>query len=475
MNTTLQKKLSEEEKRKKRSQEILEDVAAGQAAGASVEQSVKRVAETYRKPDTYDRKLYDDGAAKRQAKMDVFSKGKPVKDPYSGDELLLRKQEAKLKYGKDWQKHLAEADHVEPIHKVYERHKNDAFTTNEDIRETVNSKENLKAVSRKQNNAKRDKSNEEFYGDEKYLKDKDIHLSKKSREKAIEDGRKSKSHIEQNLQRRQVKNTASEFHQSGIEAAKAGASATAIMSTATNFVAVLRGEKTPSEALKDIAIATGKTAAVSYVTGGMVTVATQVLSRSTSQFAQVLGRAGAPGKVVAAVMATAGTLNRYLSGEISTLECMVELGETATVCAAASYGAMVGQVAIPIPIVGAMLGSMVGGMLGSMAFNVLGRQFQAEKLARERRIRIEKECKEAIHMIEKYRRELNELAAKYLAEHRKVFDEAIGNMDAALQMKDADGFIHAANRITTQLGGKVQFQNKEEFDVLMESDDPLTL
>ena len=74
MNTTLQKKLSEEDKRKKRSQEILENVAAGQAAGASVEQSVKRVAETYKKPDTYDRKLYDDGAAKRQAKMNEFSK-----------------------------------------------------------------------------------------------------------------------------------------------------------------------------------------------------------------------------------------------------------------------------------------------------------------------------------------------------------------------------------------------------------------
>ena len=274
---------------------------------------------------------------------------------------------------------------------------------------------------------------------------------------------------------RQVKNAASEFHQSGIEAAKAGASATAIMSTATNVVAVLRGEKKPSEALKDIAIATGKTAAVSYVTGGMVTVTTQVLSRSTSQFARVLGQAGAPGKVVAAVMATGGTLKRYLSGEISTLECMVELGETATVCTAASYGAMAGQMLIPIPIVGAMLGSMIGGMLGSAAFNMLGRQFQAEKLARERRIRIEKECEEAIRMIEEYRRELNELADKYLAENCKVFDEAIGNMDAALQMKDADGFIHAANRITTQLGGEVQFQDKEEFDVLMKSDNPLVL
>lgn len=78
-------------------------------------------------------------------------------------------------------------------------------------------------------------------------------------------------------------------------------------------------------------------------------------------------------------------------------------------------------------------------------------------------------------MIEEYRRELNELADKYMAEHRKVFDEAIGNMDAALQMKDADGFIHAANRITTQLGGEAQFQDRKGFDALMKSDEPFIL
>lgn len=475
MDVTTPERLSEEEKRKRKTQTILENAAAGQAAGASVEQSVKRVTETYRKPETYDRKLYDDGAAKRQAKMDDFSTGKPVKDPFSGDELLLRKQDAKLKYGKDWQKHLAEADHIEPIHRVYEEHKNDAFLSNEDIRETVNSKKNLKTISRKQNNAKRDRSNESFYGDEAYLKDKDIELSKKSREQAIQDGRKAKSDIDRELRMRQVKNGAREFHRAGTDAAIAGASGAAIMSSATNFAAVLRGEKSPGEAAKDIALATGKAAAESYFVGGGVMVANELLSHSTSQLAQMLGRAGAPGKVATAIMATGGTLKRYFRGEISTMECMVELGETSAVLTAGSYGAMVGQLMIPIPIVGAMVGSMIGGMLGSMAFNVLSRQLQAEKLARERRIRIEKECKEAIRVIKEYREELNALATKYLAEHRKVFDEALGNMDAALQWKDADGFIHGADRITTQLGGEVPFHDMEEFDVLMKSDAPLNL
>lgn len=464
-----------EKEKKTHSDEVVTQTLAGQAAGVSVNRSVRRVAETYRKPETYNRKLYDDGVAKRQAKMDLFSSGRPVKDPYSGDELVLHKQTAKLKYGEDWQKHLAEADHIEPVHKVYEEHKNDAFLANEDIRETVNGKENLKTISRKQNNAKRDRNNEKFYGDEKYLKDKDISLSRKSRERAMADGRKAKSHIDSELAFRQVKNAAKEFHRAGAEAAAAGAVTAAGVSAFQNIIAVLKGEKTAGEALEDIATTTGKTAAMSYVTGGAVTVTTQWLSHSSSQLAQLLGRAGAPGMVVTAVMTTAGTVKRYIKGEISTEECIVELGEAAPVFAASSYGALAGQVVIPVPVVGAIIGSMVGGMLGAVAFNGLSRQLQAEKMARERRIRIEKECGEAVRVIEEYRKELNALVSRYFAEHRKVFDEALENMDTALQMHDADGLIHAANRITTQLGGRARNQNTAEFDELMKSDDSLTL
>lgn len=41
-------------------------------------------------------------------------------------------------------------------------HKDDAWVTNSDIKDAVNSPENLKTISRKLNNAKRDRRNSRF-------------------------------------------------------------------------------------------------------------------------------------------------------------------------------------------------------------------------------------------------------------------------------------------------------------------------
>lgn len=175
--------MDEEERRRRRAENAL----GALAAGASVDESVRRLAEVYRKPLEYrgNRKLFDDGMAKRLAKENLFASGKAVKDPYTGKKLFLRKQEAKLAYGKKWTEHLAEADHVEPVHRIFEAHKDDAWVTNSDIKDAVNSPENLKTISRKLNNAKRDRRNSDFYGDDRYLADKDIHLSKEAKERAM--------------------------------------------------------------------------------------------------------------------------------------------------------------------------------------------------------------------------------------------------------------------------------------------------
>ena len=145
--------MDKEERRQRRAENAL----GALAAGVSVDESVRRLAEVYRKPLEYrgNRKLFDDGMAKRLAKENLFASGKAVKDPYTGKKLFLRKQEAKLAYGKKWTEHLAEADHVEPVHRIFEAHKDDAWVTNSDIKDAVNSPENLKAISRKLNNNSR--------------------------------------------------------------------------------------------------------------------------------------------------------------------------------------------------------------------------------------------------------------------------------------------------------------------------------
>lgn len=466
-----------EERRKKR----LEQAAAGISAGQSVENSVKQMAETYAKPDTYDRKFFDSGTAKRHTKTEAFAGGKKVKDPYSGDTLSLRKQEAKIKYGKkDWQEHLAEADHTEPLHQIYENNKENPWLKNEDIKDAANSPKNMKTISRKLNNAKRDKTNEEFYGDKEYLEDKDIHLSDKQREKAIADGKKAREDVQAEIRKSEVKNIGNEFHDAGKKSAISGAQTTAAISSVRNIIAVLKGDKKPEQALKDIAKETGETAAISYLVGGSVSVLTHSLVNSTNSIAKMVGQAGMPGKIVAAVMATGGTLYDYFNGKISTKECIIQLGETGTssalvgISSSAAY-AIVGTLTIPVPVVGTLIGSTVGYFVATTLFGALQKQLYAEKMAREERERVEKESAEAVEKIREYRRYLNEITTKYFAENRKVFDEALGDMDSALKLGDAEGYIHGVNKITKQLGGDVQFENMKEFDDVMKDDKPILL
>ena len=82
-----------------------------------------------------------------------FAENVDVRDPYTGDKLVLTKQEAKAMYGDDWTRHLAESDHVKPLEKIYDDTKGNVWNTVDDIKQAANSDANIKVASRKFNNA----------------------------------------------------------------------------------------------------------------------------------------------------------------------------------------------------------------------------------------------------------------------------------------------------------------------------------
>lgn len=458
--------MDEEEKRRR---QRVYDVGGAMAAGKSIGVSISCMAKKYERPSggyTGNRKLFDDGKAKRIAKEMKFSSGKTVKDPYTGEKLFLRKKDAIKNYGKDWQKHLAEADHVMPLHKIFEEHQNNPFITNEDIKEIANSQENLEVISRKLNNAKRDKTNEEFHGDKKYQKDKGINLSKKSRNKAIKDGKIAQDSIDWKFKVRTAKNVCHEFHQSGTAAAGEAAKVAGGVAAVYNIVDVINGKKSPKEAIKDVVKVTGTSYATTYVTCGSVSVASRYLSVSEKPMLRMFGKAGVPEKIVSTFLATQGIVKDYIAGNITAVECIAQLGETGI----ASYTAgAVGTVLIPGSVIGTAIGAMIGNALAGSLFTAWSRTLKSAKLARVERIRIERECEECIRHINEYSRQLDEITEQYFKEHRKVFQEALGDMVSGLKVDDANGYISGANKITRQLGGKFYFQNMNEFDDLMKS------
>ncbi len=445
----------------------------GVAGGASViaRKHADKAAETFKKPTKYNRSLIDDGTAKRNIKIDAFKSNVEVKDPYTGEILKLTKAEAKMQYGEEWTKHLAEADHVISLKQRYEDTKNKPWLSNDDIKKSSNSPDNLVVNSRKFNNAKRDRSNTEFVNDDAYLEKKDVHLTADGKVKAIQDEKISQNKLKVQDFKDGTRNVVKTGHKAGMDAAKSGALIGGGISAIQNVVAVVKGEKDAGEAVIDTAKDTAGAAVLSYSTGALGSTISHTLSYSSNTMLKSLSKTNLPSQIAVAALETGKTMKKFICGEIDGTECMIELGEKGTGMIASSYGAIAGQVLIPIPVVGGMIGSMVGYAFASSYYNGLVGLMQNRKLAHEERIRIEAECKETLEAIRSYRREVEKIAEAYFADHKRVFDTAFGTISQALQTGDADGIIAGANMITEKLGGEVQYKNMKEFDEFMNDED----
>lgn len=438
-------------------------IASSYATVDSVKISTQEAARKFNKPSEYDRTILDDGMAKRNIKLDAFNSGVTVKDPYTGDVLALTKSEAKMRYGEDWTKHLAEADHKIALEKRYAQTKDNPWLTNDDIKASSNSTDNLEVVSRKFNNAKRSRSNSEFVNDDEYLKKTGVKLSKQRKGRAIESEMAAQKSLERRDLMDSAKNIIKTGHDAGTLAAQNAGVSCLTMTGILNLTAVIKGEKTARDAIADTVVDTGKVAATSYAIGGGLTTISHSLTGSSSKFLQALSKSNVPGNIVTAVMITGNTLKRYASGEITTQECMLELGEKGLNIATAGYSMAVGQALIPIPVVGAAVGALVGSVLTSNYYSQLINSLKVEQLEQQERLRIIAECERAAKETRAYRAELEAYLQSYFGEYQDCFDDALNIIHTAFHNKDADGVIAGANQITRKLGGKVYYDNMSEF------------
>lgn len=462
--------MSSEEKRirKKGAQSI----ASGILAGESTKESIIRLDNEYKKPSQYtgNRKLYDDPSAKINTKKEAFQSGKPVKDPYTNKELFLTKKEAKLRYGNEWSEHLAESDHKVPIEKIHEANKDSAWVKNDDIKELANSKENMEVVSRKFNNAKRSRTNEEFVKDEKYQEKTGVKITAKGKKKAVKTGQEAKNSIAKEISQRKISNVVKEVHKAGTEGAISAGSMTAVMSTMINIVEVIKGTKKPQEALKDVAVDSVKAGATGYALTGSLSAIGHSLSGSSSEFVQALVKANAPAKVVTAVIATGDILCSFAKGEITTTECIVQLGERGTAAAVASYASVVGQIAIPIPLVGAAVGALVGTAVSGAMYSSFRNAFEEEKAAEEEYLRVKAATDAAIARMELERQEFVEVTNKLFADRAIAIQKGLQQISEAYIHNDFDNLTEGLNAILNSFGKELTQKSFEEFDELMNDD-----
>ncbi|PUD43873.1 hypothetical protein C2R67_02435 [Helicobacter pylori] len=258
-------------------------------------------------------------------------------------------------------------------------------------------------------------------------------------------------------------------HQAGMNVAQTGALIGGGVSAITNIYECIANGKDPMKALKHTLVATAKGGALSYGSAFASSSLGGLMQSSANKIIQSLGKGSVPAMIVGACVANATILGRYFSGKIDKTELLKQLGKANTTLISSGAMAVAGQALIPIPVVGALVGGFVGAILSETCFNAFLKDREEAKLAHQRRIEIEKECREFIKLLEIYQNQFKEVFERYFHETTKFFNQNFDELERVLYAGDADLAIGVNNKIQERLGQKPLFNNTQEFWELITS------
>ena len=267
-----------------------------------------------------------------------------------------------------------------------------------------------------------------------------------------------------------LKDIGSVSHRAGLEAGKMGAVVGGGVAIVQNMYLLVKGDIKFEEAAKNVAVTAAKGSAAGYATGFCGSAAKGLMQNSGSGAARALAKTNLPGIAATVALETSKTMLRYFRGEISGTQCLNELGEKGTGMVSSAMFATIGQAAIPIPVVGGLIGGMVGYAISSASYGILTSALNEASLAREERQRIERECEEHVRMLRDFRSMVQKTINTYLAQRADMFASAFEGIKGALEIGDIDGFIASSNIITKGLGKEAIFGTMDEFEDFMESD-----
>ncbi len=251
-------------------------------------------------------------------------------------------------------------------------------------------------------------------------------------------------------------------HQAGMNAAQTGAWIGGGVSAITNIYECIANGKDPMKALKHTLVATAKGRALSYGSAFTSSSLGGLMQSSANKVIQRLGKGSLPGMIVVAGVANCKVFIDYFRGKIDEAELLKQLVKANTTLVSSGAMAVAGQALIPIPVVGALIGGFVGAMLSGTFFNAFLKAREEAKLARQRRIEIERECHEIIKLLEIYQNQFKEVFERYFHETTKFFNQSFDELERALYAGDADLAIGVNNKIQERLGQKALFNNKQE-------------
>lgn len=269
------------------------------------------------------------------------------------------------------------------------------------------------------------------------------------------------------------KDIAKVSHRAGVEGLKFGVAIGGSISAVNNIIAVYSGDKEFSEAILAISKDTLISGATGYATAASGTAIKTYMAQSSKEIVRNISKSNMPAMVVTACLSTGKSIKKYAIGELTEAELAQEIGLSVTGMMSSSMFAAIGQVAIPIPVLGALIGGMVGYALTNTVYQSFFDVLKDAKLSNERRLLIEMQCEAARLLSKEYELKIKELFAYRIQELEKYSNDMFDALDSS--DIDSEEFCLRMNRFAEELGTKISIKNMAELDEAMLSDLPLTI
>ncbi|WP_121035971.1 hypothetical protein [Helicobacter pylori] len=231
----------------------------------------------------------------------------------------------------------------------------------------------------------------------------------------------------------------------------------------TNVFECISKDKDPKEVLKHTAIATTKDVVRSYGSAFIGSSFGDMVQSGTNKVIQSFGKDSLQAMILDNGAKSVKIFDSYLSKEIDETELIEQLyhaGKNLLSGILVKFGNKVASISASIPGIGSLI-SVLAPMASQFLHTFLKVREEA-KMARQRRIEIEKECREIIKLLEAYQNQFKEVFEPYFHETTKFFNQNFDELERALYAGDADWAIGVNNKIREWSGQKALSNNNQE-------------
>lgn len=428
----------------------------------------------------YDRSNYDNQYAHRKFKDKAFENKqgdiKKTAIDENGKLVYRYKDDAKARFGdKKGELAVADADHIDALKSIHERHKHNPFLLDNDIKEVGNRESNFQLMKASENRSKQESS--DF-----------IEGVKEGNTKKAIKGLTAQAETDLLIAQRTTQNVGREFV-TGATDALVNSAIPLTTEAVRKLIDVAQGKETLNDAAKEM----GKTTVNVAVVGGtnklVVDVLSSQLSNSSSTVLKEIANSNQVAQIITVALIVQESAVKYINGEIDAKEFVDEVGvKGATMVAGmiggqvgreigGMIGATIGTVAIPIPgvgtgvgyVTGKVIGQVLGVIITTVACSAIVAVYNTSKHLNDYKLKesqIRRLEQDALKEMENQRCTFREIVkGEY-----QVWDETIQSgfeqilRSACEEIYNLQGVTEGLDKILSLFGKQVKFSTMEEYE-----------